>query len=235
MQSNHFGTTQAAGSRAAFDQGLRTHMQSVYNRMAMGLVVTALVAFFVSQSEPLLQLIFATPLKWVVMLAPVGLVWFGFKPDRMPSNQLKIVFFAISALYGVSLSVIFLAFSGESIARAFFMTAAMFAGLSLFGYTTKKDLGPIGSFCVMGVIGVLLMGLFGIFFGYSTGMRAVVDIVAILAFSGLTAWETQATKEQYNASYGGEVNSRMAWSAALSLYINFVAIFVHLLSFLNRN
>lgn len=234
MQPDRFGTAQAVRSRSGYDQGLRTHMQSVYNRMALGLLVTALTAFFVSQSVPLIQFIFGTPLKYVVMFAPLGIMWFGFKPDRMNSNALKLAFLGISALYGVSFSVIFLAFSGESIARAFVMTSAMFAGLSLFGYTTKKDLTALGSFAIMGILGVFIMGLFGLFIGYSSGMRMLIDVVAIIAFSGLTAWETQATKEQYNASYGTEANSRMAWAAALNLYISFVAIFMHLLSFMNE-
>jgi FtsH-binding integral membrane protein len=217
------------------DEGLRKHMQGVYNRMTVGVLLTALTAFGVSSSPELLQLFLGGPQKWIIMFAPVALVWFGFNPARMSSGALQLSFLALAVLYGISFSVIFLAFSGESIARAFLITSGMFAGLSIYAYTTKRDLSGLRSFSIMGILGVFFMGILGIFVPYPSGMQAVIDIIAILAFSGITAWETQNVKLMYNPAHGTESNSRMAWSAALTLYISFIAIFMHLLSLMNRN
>ena len=219
---------------SAVDAGLREHMGSVYNRMTLGLVVTAVTAWFVAGSPALLSLFLGGPQAYVVMFAPLAIVWFGFNPMKMNSSQLKVAFLAISALYGISFSTIALAFSGESIARAFFITAGMFAGLSIFGYTTKKDLTALGTFAVMAVLGILLISIVGLFVGFSSQMQMFISGGAILAFSGITAWETQRTKEMYHVSHGKEGNSRLAWSSALSLYISFVAIFIHMLQFMQQ-
>jgi uncharacterized protein len=215
------------------DAGLRSHMQRVYNRMTAGVLVTALVAAFVASSPALLQFFLGGPQAYIVMLAPLAIVWFGFNPARMTSSQLMLAFFAIAILYGVSFSVIGLVFTKESIARAFFVATGMFAGLSLFGYTTKKNLDGLGAFAVMGVWGILIAAILNIFF-QSSGLQNLIAGVGIITFGGITAWYTQVTKEMYNAGAGDEANSRMAWMATLNLYISFVAMFQYLLHFMGN-
>ncbi len=230
MQTNRYSQSR---TQTNIDVGLRDHMQSVYNRMGLGVMVTALTAWVVSSSPDLMMLFLGGPQKWIVMLAPLAIVWFGFNPARMNSKQLMMAFLGVSFLYGVSFSVIALAFAGADIARAFFVTSIMFVGLSIFGYTTKKDLSAIGTFCFMAIIGVLVVSMIGLFVEYSSGFEMLLNIVVVLAFAGMTAWETQATKEQYNSAYGAEMNSRLAWSSALSLYISFVVMFSHILSLMS--
>ncbi len=236
MQPNrNYETTVSRGTGVLFDAGLQAHMQRVYNRMTMGVVITGITSYFVAGSDMLMKLFLVGPQAYIVMLAPLAVVWFGFRPDRMNSGQLRISFILLSVLYGISFATIFKVFTGTSIAQTFFMATALFAGLSLFGYTTKKNLSGLGTFAMMGMWGVLILalgtmvaGLFGV---QVTGMNLLISGIGLLAFSGLTAWETQSIKEMYNASYGDELNSRMAWAAALNLYISFVAIFQYLLQF----
>ena len=219
---------------SAVDAGLRSHMASVYNRMTLGLVITAITAWLVASTPALMALFLGGPQAYIIMFAPLAVVWFGFNPVKMNSSKLMIAFTAVSVLYGISFSTIALAYSGESIARAFFITGGMFAGLSIFGYTTKKDLTALGTFAVMAIIGVLLISIVGMFVGFSSQVQMLISAVAILAFSGITAFETQRTKEMYNIAHGAEGNSRLAWSSALSLYISFVAIFIHVLQLMNQ-
>ncbi|MCB1557114.1 MAG: Bax inhibitor-1 family protein, partial [Alphaproteobacteria bacterium] len=170
MSSEQFQTqTQAQAQARSYDVGLRAHMQNVYSRMTLGVLVTALTSYIVAASPALLQFFLGGPQAYVVMLAPVAVVWFGFNPMTMNAAQLRLSFFAIAALYGVSFASIFVYFTGESIARAFFMATALYAGLSIFGYTTKKNLDALGTFAVMGVmsvfilsIGTLVAALFGV-------------------------------------------------------------------------
>lgn len=231
MQPDRSTTTTRSAS--SVDEGLRTHMQNVYNRMTAGVLVTALTAWVVSSSPALLQLFLGGPQAYIIMLAPIAVVWFGFNPMKMSSQKLAVSFFAISVLYGISFSVIALAFAGETIARAFFVATAMFAGLSIFGYTTKKNLDALGTFAVMGIFGILIASLLNLFF-QSPGMQNIIAGVGIIAFSGITAWQTQAMKEMYHPSAGDEANSRMAWGAALNLYISFIALFQYILHFMNQ-
>ena len=221
-------------SRAEIDVGLKSHMSSVYTRMTGGLLVTALTAWLVSSSPALLALFLGGPQAYVVMFAPIAIIWFGFNPMKMSSQKLLIAFMAISVLYGISFSTIALAFAGETIARAFFITAGMFAGLSIFGYTTKKDLTALGTFSAMAVMGIFLISIVGMFFEYSSQMQMFISIGAVLAFSGITAFETQNTKEMYNRHNSAEGNSRLAWSSALTLYISFIAIFMHIIQLLQQ-
>lgn len=215
------------------DAGLRAHMQTIYNRMSLGVLITAVTAWFVASSPALLQLFLGGPQAYVVMLAPLAIIWFGFRPDRMSSKQLMMAFIGLSIVYGISFSVIAVVAEVGTIARAFFVSAGMFAGLSIYGYTTKKDLSGMGTFLVMGIWGLVIASLLNIFF-QSTMMQNVIAGVGIVAFSGITVWKTQELKNMYSPSYGDELNSRIAWSGALTLYISFIALFQYIMHFMNQ-
>lgn len=231
MLPNDYSSTPAYAG--GLDLGLRNHMQRIYNRMTVGVLITALVSFYIGTNEELLRAIFGTPLKWVVMLAPLAIVMFGFNPARMQASTLRLSFIVLSVLYGLSFGAIFAVYTGESIAKAFFVAASMFAGISIFGYTTKKDLSALGSFAVMGMIGVLVLSLINIFVGSSL-MGNVIAGVGIVAFGGMTAWETQRMKEMYSSRDNEEMASRMSWVAALNLYISFIAMFQYVLHFMGN-
>ncbi|SNR94788.1 hypothetical protein SAMN05880556_101718 [Azospirillum sp. RU38E] len=230
---NPYASSGRAMDQAQFDAGLRTHMLRVYNYMCLALAITGVTAFVGSQIPALVQLIHGTPLKWVVMLAPLAFIFFGFRPDRMSASALRTSLMLFSVLMGLSMMSIFLVFTGQSIARVFFITAAMFAGTSLWGYTTKADLSKMGSFMMMGLIGIVIAGLVNIFVG-SSALQFAISIIGVIVFTGLTAWDTQAIKEGYASSYGDEANSRMAVMGALSLYLNFINLFQMLLSLMGQ-
>lgn len=233
-----YGLNRTDAQSRSIDAGLRRHMQNVYNRMVAGVLITGITAWVVSNSPALMNLFLGGPQAYIVMLAPLAVVWFGFRPERMSNNQLMLAFGGLCVLYGISFATIFHVFTGESIARAFFMATALYAGLSIFGYVTKKNLDALGTFAVMGVIGVLVLSLGTMAasaFGASTGgMQNVIAGIGLLAFSGVTAWQTQAMKEMYSPNYSDADNSRMAWSAALTLYISFIAIFQYILQFVGN-
>lgn len=233
MYDNQIPAQQTSSSQSAVDQGLRNHMQRIYNRMTMGVLVTGLIAYFVGNSPALLEIFLGGPQAYVVMLAPLAVVFFGFNAAKMSSNGMRVSFFILSALYGISFAAIFQVFTGESIAKAFFVAASMFAGLSIFGYTTRKNLDGMGSFAVMGVWGALILGLINIFVG-STLIGNIASIVSIIAFAGITAWETQRMKEMYSPRQDAEMASRMSWLSALNLYISFVAMFSNILHFMGN-
>jgi len=226
------GQTAARGAdRAHFDEGLRQHMLRVYNYMGLGLVLTGIVAMVVGTTPALYVPIFSTPLKWVVMLAPLAFVlFFTFRIETMSASTAQITFWAFCAVMGLSMASIFLHFTGVSIARTFFIAAAMFGTTSLYGYTTKRDLTQIGSFLIMGLIGVMIAGIVNIFLG-STALQFAISVIGIVVFVGLTAWDTQTIKEQYASSLSRESQQKLAVFGALSLYLNFVNIFQLLLSF----
>ncbi len=240
MQPDNYGYQQPSVARggANVDAGLKAHMQSVYNRMTAGVFITAVTAFLVSNSPALMAFFLGGPQAYIVMLAPLAILWFGFRPERMTPNQLMLSFGLLSVVYGLSFSVIFAAYTTASIAQAFFMATALFAGLSIFGYVTKKNLDGLGTFAVMGVwgvfilsIGTMVAGLFGV---ETSMMQSIISGLGLLAFSGITAWQTQTTKEMYHPSYGADANSRMAWAAALNLYISFIAMFQYIMHFLGN-
>lgn len=229
MDTNR-STQSTSQSAVSYDAGLRAHLTRIYNRMTLGVLVTGLVSWAMAASG-LVATLYANPiLVMILAFSPLAVVWFGFRPDRMSADKLRFSFFTISVLYGLSFSAIFLVYAGVDIARAFFITAGAFAGLSLFGYTTKKNLSGMASFLVMGMFGLIILSVINMFVGSSL-MQNVVAGAGILIFGGLTAWETQNMKESYNPSYGEEMNSRMAWASALNLYISFVALFQYILHF----
>jgi FtsH-binding integral membrane protein len=220
----------ARTSGAIFDEGLRQHMLRVYNYMGIGLVVTGLVAFFVASTPALYVPIFQTPLKWVVMLAPLAFVFFfSFRMHAMSAATAQMAFWAFCAVMGLSLASVFLVFTGTSIARTFFITASMFGATSLYGYTTKRDLSKFGSFLIMGLIGIVIASLVNIFVG-SSALQFAISVIGVLVFTGLTAYDTQSIKEQYAEGFGHEANNKMAVFGALSLYLNFINLFQLLLS-----
>lgn len=220
--------TSSSQSTVSFDAGLRAHMSRIYNRMTLGVLVTAVVSYFVGNSPELLAMVTSGPQMWIIMLAPLAIVFFGFNPAKMSAQGMGISFFLLSFLYGLSFAVIFRVFTGESIASAFFIATAMFAGISIFGYTTKKNLDAMGSFAIMGIWGVLILSLINIFVGSSL-MGNLISVVSIIAFAGLTAFETQRMKEIYSPRADQEMMSRMSWLGALNLYISFVAMFQNIL------
>ena len=221
----------ASVDQAVYDEGLRRHMLRVYNYMALGLVLTGAVAFIVGTTPALYVPIFSTPLKWVVMLAPLAFVlFFSFRMQSMSAGGAQMLFWAFCAVMGLSMASIFLVFTGTSIARTFFIAATMFGATSLYGYTTKRDLSQFGSFLIMGLIGVVIASVVNIFLG-STMLQFIVSVVGILVFVGLTAWDTQSIKEQYADNFDAESQQKLAVFGAFSLYLNFVNIFQLLLNF----
>lgn len=222
-----------AGARAGgalFDEGLRKHMLRIYNYMGLGLVLTGIVAFLVGTTPALYVPIFSTPLKWVVMLAPLAFVlFFSFRIERMSASGAQMMFWAFCAVMGLSMASIFLVFTGTSIARTFFIAAAMFGATSLYGYTTKRDLSRFGSFLMMGLIGVIIASIVNIFLG-SSALQFAISIIGVVVFVGLTAWDTQTLKEQYAEHFDGETQQKLAVMGALSLYLNFINLFQLLLS-----
>lgn len=213
------------------DEGLRSYMLSVYNYMALALALTGLTAWVVSTSPAALQLIFGTPLKWVVMLAPLGFAFFlSARIHAMSVSAAQLTFWAFAVVMGLSMASIFLVFTATSIARVFFITAATFGALSLYGYTTKRDLSQWGSFLFMGLIGVVIASLVNIFLASST-LHFVVSIAGVIVFTGLTAYDTQAIKEEYYEGDSPELAGRKAIYGALRLYLDFINMFMLLLQF----
>ncbi len=221
---------------SAIDVGLQRHMQKVYNVMVIGLAITGLVAYLVANVEPIYNLVFGTPLKWVAMLGPLAFLWLGMTPKRiasMSADNVKMMFVGFAALFGVSLATLFHAYTGESLTRVFFITSGMFAGISLYGYTTKKDLSGVGSFMMMGLIGIIIASIVNIFM-QSGMMHFVISVLGVIIFTGLTAWDTQRIKEGYSLSHGDDANSKMAVMGALSLYLNFILLFQYMMSLMGQ-
>ena len=229
-----------AGTRSAqIDEGLRAYMNKVYGLMSVGLAVTGVVAWFVGTNEAFLAAIFGTPLKWVVMFAPLLLVFaFGAMINRLSQAAAQGVFFLFAALMGLSISYIFAIYTGYSIAQTFLVTAIAFAGLSLYGYTTKRNLSGMGTFLMMGLIGLIVASIVNIFLA-SPAVMFAISFIGVLIFAGLTAYDTQRIKSMYveMAMHGDrEWLGKSAIMGALSLYLNFLNMFMFLLQFMgNRN
>jgi len=213
---------------AVVDAGLRAHMLRVYNYMAGGLGVTGLVAYAAAASG-FYQSIAGTPLIWVVMLAPLAFVLvLSFGIERMSAATAAILFVIYAAVMGLSLGGIFLVFTGASIARVFFITAATYAAMSLYGYTTRSDLSKFGAFLFMGLIGIVIASLVNIFLR-SDAVQFVISIIGVIVFVGLTAYDTQRIKEMYLESDSEEVAGKKAIMGALALYLDFINLFMMLL------
>lgn len=214
----------------AYDAGLRRHMIGIYRVMALGLLVTAAVAFGVASSPALTAAIFGTPLKWVAMLAPLAFVMlFSFRIERMTTASARLAFHGFAALVGVSMASIFLVFTATSIAQMFLVAATMFAGVSLWGYTTGRDLSRWSTFLMMGLIGVVATSLINIFVG-SSAIQTLVSLAGVAVFTGLTAWDTQRAKSEYLAYAGSEQAEKLQVMSALSLYLNLINLFQLLLN-----
>ena len=227
---------QAPVSTAQIDEGLRSYMLSVYNYMGLGLALTGLVAFLTASTPALYQPIFGTPLKWVVMLAPLGFVFFlGFRIQKMSLSAAQLTFWAFATVMGLSMASIFLVFTGESIARVFFITAGVFGAMSLYGYTTKRDLSAWGSFLFMGLIGIIIAALVNIFL-QSSALQFAISVIGVLVFTGLTAYDTQRIKEVYYQVAGvAEATGKAAIMGALSLYLDFINLFMMLLQLFGQS
>ena len=234
------GQTQSA---TMIDEGLRAYMLKVYNLMALGLAITGIAAFATfqmavsgGQLTAFGQAIFLSPLKWVVILAPVAMVFFlSFRIHKMSVSAAQTTFWVYAALMGLSLSSIFLIYTGASIAQTFFVSAAAFGALSLFGYTTKRDLSAMGSFLIMGLFGLIIASLVNLFL-QSSALDFAISAIGVLVFAGLTAWDTQKIKEMYFDADDAAVAGRKAIMGALTLYLDFINLFLFMLRFLgNRN
>lgn len=220
------------------DQGLRSYMLRVYNYMALGLAITGVAAlgtFYLAFDRvagtltPFGQAIYVSPLKWVVMLAPLAMVFFlSFRIHKMRVSTAQTTFWIYAGLMGLSLSTIFLIYTGNSITRVFFITAATFGAMSLYGYTTKRDLSGWGSFLFMGLIGIIIASVVNIFLA-SSALQFAISVIGVLVFTGLTAYDTQQIKEMYYAGDDSETAGRKAIMGALRLYLDFINLFIMLL------
>lgn len=211
------------------DQGLRAHMLKVYNYMASGLALTGIVALMTASSETMVNTIFTTPLAWVVMLAPLAFVLvLSFGINKLSTPMAQALFWGFAFVMGLSMSSIFLMYTGTSIARVFFISASMFAGMSLYGYTTKRDLSGFGSFLMMGLIGLIIAMVVNIFL-QSTALEFVISAAGVLIFVGLTAYDTQKIKAIYDEMDGQDVMAKKAIMGALTLYLDFINLFLMML------
>jgi FtsH-binding integral membrane protein len=249
-----FGRAATRADAATVDAGLRAYMLRIYNYMVIGLAITGFAALGVYMAAvtdtaagaagrvgstyltSFGYAMFVSPLKWLFILAPLAMVFvISFGIQRLKPATAQMLFWAFAALMGISLSSIFLVYTHTSIVRVFFITAASFGALSLYGYTTKRDLTGMGSFLIMGLFGVILASLVNVFLG-SSMLQFIVSVVGVLVFAGLTAWDTQRLKNEYIYGYagGGDMAERSAIMGALSLYLNFINLFTLLLQLLGQ-
>jgi uncharacterized protein len=219
-----------ATDRAAIDAGLRAHMIRVYNHMAIGVALTGVVAWLTSQivGPALLN----SPVMWVFILAPLALVFFiSFRINSLSAATALTLFFVYAASLGLSLATIFFIYTDSSITRVFFIAAAAFGALSMWGYTTQRSLTGLGSFLFMGLIGVIIASVVNIFLK-SSGLDWIISVIGVIVFAGLTAWDTQKIKEMYDPMDDGTIAGRKAVMGALSLYLDFINLFMLLLRLL---
>ncbi len=218
---------------AEYDEGMRSYMLGIYNYMGSALALTGIVAFIVANTPALAQAIFGTPLAWVVMLAPLGVVFYlSARMNSMSLGKAQAWFWAFAGLMGLSLASIFLMYTGESVARVFFITAGAFAGMSLYGYTTKKDLTGMGSFLMMGLIGIIIASVVNIFIG-SSSLQFGISVIGVLVFTGLTAYDTQRLKNSYY-TMPESMRGHASIMGALQLYLDFINLFIMLMHLLGN-
>jgi hypothetical protein len=219
--------------RAARDAGLRSYMLSVYNYMASGVLLTGIVAMLFASSGLAAQVL-ATPLRWLIIFAPLAFVLaMSFGLHRMRTSTLQALFWAFAVAMGLSMSSIFLVYTGVSIAQTFFAVTAGFLGLSLYGYTTKRDLSGFGTFLIMGVVGLLVAMLINLFL-QSPAMMMAISAIGVLLFAGLTAYDTQKIKSMYTYVAGTDMMGKVVIMGALNLYLDFVNMFTFLLNFMGN-
>lgn len=235
-----FQTMRAAGAAtrgALIDEGLKAHMNKVYATMSVGMLLTGAVAWAVGTNEAMMAAIYGTALKWVVIFAPLALVFaFGAIINRISAAAAQLFFYVYASLMGLSLASIFAIYTGTSIAQTFLVTAIAFAGLSLYGYTTKRDLSGFGTFLMMGLIGIVVASIVNIFLG-SGALAFAISVIGVLIFAGLTAFDTQSIKNEYiqHAQMGdSEWLGKSAIMGALRLYLDFINMFMFLLQFLGN-
>ena len=225
------GSLGGLDARTTFDEGLRRHMLSIYNYMTSGVLLSGIVAMMAANSGLALAMM-GSPLRWLVILSPLAIVFaMSFGANKFSKTALQAMFWTFTVLMGLSLSTIFLVYTGASIAATFFATSAAFAGLSLFGYTTKKSLSGWGSFLIMGVVGLIVASVINIFL-QSPALMYAVSFLGVLIFAGLTAYDTQRLKEEYAYLKGTEFAGKAVILGALTLYLDFINMFQFLLSFL---
>ena len=227
------GVARGAEARVT-DQGLRAYMLGIYNHMALGLGISGLVAlgiFMMGRTSPVVQTLYGSPLKWVIMLAPLAFVFFiSFRFEKMSYPALLGTFWAFAATMGLSLGSIFFIYKIGSIFQVFFITAAAFGAMSLYGYTTKRALSGMGSFLVMGLFGLMIASLVNLFM-QSSALQFAISAIGVLVFAGLTAWDTQRLKEEYeHVASDGTMMAKSSVMGALTLYLNFINMFQMLLS-----
>lgn len=235
--AQRFGSVPRAGGdvdgRVTFDEGLRKHMLSIYNYMTSGILLTGIVALLAFTSG-MAETIHFSALRWVVGLSPLAIVFaMSFGANRFSTGTLQLLFWGFATLMGLSLSSIFLVYTGGSIATTFFATAAAFAGLSLWGYTTKKSLSGMGSFLIMGLVGLIVAMVINLFL-QSPAFHYAISFIGVLIFAGLTAYDTQRLKNEYQYLRGTEFAGKAVVLGALSLYLDFINMFQFLLSFLGN-
>ena len=239
------GTTVGRTEAGVVDQGLRAYMIRVYNYMAAGVALTGVVAWLTFNAAVVTneagkitgltsfgQTIFSGPFTIVLFLATLGIVFFlSFRIDKLQPSTALMLFMGYAALLGLMLSSVFLVYTGASVTRTFFISAASFGALSLYGYTTQRDLSPIGSFLIMGLFGLIIAMIVNIFLK-SSGLDFAISAIGVLIFAGLTAWDTQKIKEMYDANDDGTVSGRKTVMGALTLYLDFINLFLFMLRFL---
>ena len=242
LGSDNRTATSRAGAQVLIDEGLRQYMLRVYNYMASGLALTGITAWVTAQMSVVIAAdgaivgltgfgaaLFNSPLRWVVMLAPLGFVFYlSARIHKLSLGGAQTAFWLFAGVMGLSLASIFLTFTGESITRVFFIASGVFGSMSLYGYTTKKDLSGWGSFLYMGLIGIIMASIVNIFVG-STAMQFAISVIGVLVFTGLTAYDTQAIKEMYAQGDDNATGGKKALLGALRLYLDFINLFIMLL------
>jgi uncharacterized protein len=233
METQYRYATPRTADQAVIDEGLRSYMLRVYNYMASGVLLSGIVAYALANSSAYAT-VFGSPLRYVVMLAPLAFVMIlSFGIQKLSYTAAQAVYWAFAAAMGASLASIFIVFTGESIARVFFITAGMFAGMSLYGYTTKADLSKFGAFLMMGLIGIVLASLVNLF-AHLEALQFAISVIGVLIFTGLTAYDTQRIKDMYYEGEGQEMVGKMALMGALTLYLDFINLFTMLLQLIGQ-